>query len=465
MKVFPLNQFTAMWKMLEPYIFLVNPALGPVYGIISHNSLDSSGLPGWITLLVNYKLNQVIKFLTTENKITLLMEYRASRRRSFVPAGGKGLDKVSAVVGGIGEFIERYIGVLAFFYDYSLGKIIYGTALDLERQGYRVLRPENLPLFAPEQYAEPGFPFARWRENTYIGWVRGYTLPRKEEILIPASIVYMAYGAREGEEIIAYPTSGGLSYRASREEAIFHGILELIERDAVNLFWICRCPATRIQIDLDELGFRSPFVHKDNLYLLKMRTDVPGIHVVHSMYFNETDSVFLGGGAADTNLIRAICKACLELKQSAFSSRMLLLGPRREISKEELVDFFDVIPYYSIPKRMRKLKQDVRRLIGEEVAIVDEYVDQPTSLPDMGLEDWVVSLGLEPIIVYEFDLPALGIPHGHLVKVVIPSLTLPGVPRWPFLGHPRYYNAPYEWGIVLRPLRYEQLNLEPLPFP
>lgn len=457
MRVMALNESTQARQFLEPYLDLVNPALGPVYGIIGHNNHDDSGLGGWISLLTSLPLDQIVEFITMTNGLDFPPE-QSPKRKTIVPAGGKGNDLTAAIGGGIGEFVERYLAALAFFYDYAAGKILYASAHELRRKDYRHLGPEDIPLFAPSQYAEPNFPFQPFTASSRIGWVRAATLGG-EEIFVPAALVYMAYKSHKDETIIAYPTSGGLSYRASRQEAILHGIMELIERDAVNLFWISRVPSTRILAGLEELGFQGRFIQPDKLYLLKMTTDAPDVCTIHAMYFDHRRPLFLGGGASDADLLTAVQKACLEVKQTAYSARFVEAS--KNISKEELVDFFYVIPYYSHPKRIGDLEKTINTLVKDHLPLGNGEVPRAARLT---VDYLVRHLGTEPV-VYDFDLAALGVPHGSLTRILIPSLTMPGVPRWPFLGHSRYYSAPHVWGITPRPLHLKDLNLDPLPFP
>lgn len=416
--------------------------------------MDGSGVIGKVSLLVSQPLDEVFDLITPAT-------YREAKRRhlTIVPAGGKGANWGAAIRSGLGEYVERYYASLAFFEDLRHGKILYASPRELRAQGADVLGPERLPLFAADQYKERDFPFVPFTEESWIGWVKAHYLLSGKEVYIPSFLVYMAYRAHSREAIIGYPTSGGLSFRPTRDEAIFHGILELVERDAVNLFWISRIPATRLSLEIHEFPLLSPFLRDAGaLYILALKTDMAP-SVIHCMLFNEHRPIFLGGGSADFDLREAIRKALLELKQTAYSAQFAMARVR---DKSELVDFFLVIPYYSEPHRMKSLREQVERLIaGTWPSQWDNGALSPPATP----EDLARTLGLDPI-VYEFDLTALGWPlPGSLVRIVLPELTLPGVPLWPFLGHPRYYQAPYLWGMTDRPLSYKQLNREPLPFP
>ena len=44
-------------------------------------------------------------------------------------------------------------------------------------QGREALGPDEMPLFAPEQYARLGFQFVPFRPDTLLGWIEGRELP------------------------------------------------------------------------------------------------------------------------------------------------------------------------------------------------------------------------------------------------------------------------------------------------
>ena len=458
MTIIPLNVSSSLRPQLRRFDSLVNPFIGPVYGVFQHCGLDDSGLNGWITTVRAVNSNNISAFLTTANALAFAPPSGRDRRSGFIPAGGKGLAGVSdALLGGIGEFMERYLACLAFFRDFMRGRIIYASAAHWEREGKDHLGPDTIHLFASQQYQLASFPFRPFTQNTVIGWVEGNTLHGKP-VLVPAQLVYMLHHPWEEEEVITYPTSGGLSFRPTRDAAIYHGMLEILERDAVNLFWVSGVPADRTQLELRDLGFRCQYLTEGELLVLSMKTDVPGLNVVHANYFNETVPVFLGGGGADFDCSVAVQKALMEVKQTGSAVRRFEIACET-FTKDELVDFFYIIPYYSDLSRMRDLKRTIHRQLSGEFVASNKPVAAGVTLSDLAER-----VDCEPIIV-DLDAQGLGIETGSLIRVLLPSYTSAGVPKWPFLGHPRFYAAPREWGVRKERLDFAALNQEPLPFP
>ena len=86
---------------------------------------------------------------------------------SPIAGGGKGLRQIDAALGALGEMAERLLGTLHF--RGAAARIRHATYDDLAQAGIPALSPADLPLFAPEQYARPGFPYAPFRRDTLLG--------------------------------------------------------------------------------------------------------------------------------------------------------------------------------------------------------------------------------------------------------------------------------------------------------
>jgi ribosomal protein S12 methylthiotransferase accessory factor len=118
------------------------------------------------------------------------------------------------------------------------------------------LDPRTLGLYAPEQYARPGFPFQPFDAGRVCRWVWGYSLARHEPILIPQAYAY--YGVHRidpDDPLFAFEISNGCALGSCLEEAILYGILEVVERDAFLMTWYARLPAA--PIDLSSARDRS----------------------------------------------------------------------------------------------------------------------------------------------------------------------------------------------------------------
>ncbi len=125
---------------------------------------------------------------------------------------GKGPTDIHAKVSSIMEAIERYSAEM--------------QNEDLITQKYdpeTCLNPESLILPKNSYHDEE------------LEWVKGYSIKNDDEILIPANSVYHPYNSQDVHHIHLSNTNG-LASGNSIEEAIFHGLMEVVERDSWSLF-------------------------------------------------------------------------------------------------------------------------------------------------------------------------------------------------------------------------------------
>ena len=161
------------------------------------------------------------------------------RPSDTVVGSGKGLTAVDAMVGAVGEAIERYSS--ARYREDNL----YRSALnDLHGE---FLDPRRLSLYSDVQYDRPGFPFVRFDPSRPIDWTRGYWLDTGEPVWMPALMTYFVW-AGHGEEFCQI-TSSGLAAGAGLEDAAQRAVLELVERDALMITWLAQRPGRRVQLD------------------------------------------------------------------------------------------------------------------------------------------------------------------------------------------------------------------------
>ncbi len=100
------------------------------------------------------------------------------------------------------------------------------------------LDPRKLGLHSESQYNLPGFPFKPFDPAKKMYWVWGYCLTTNEPILVPEVCAYYGLNYRDGiQNSFVYEISNGCSLGGNLQEAILHGIFEVIERDAFLMAW------------------------------------------------------------------------------------------------------------------------------------------------------------------------------------------------------------------------------------
>lgn len=133
---------------------------------------------------------------------------------------GKGFTAAQAQVSLTMESIERYSSE---FREDDGARLIQGSYRKLKSGGTAVLDPETLIL--PQ--------FSDYRPDDVLHWVSGYDLLRREEILTPACAVYHPF--HRDDKAIIHTHTDGIAAGNTLEEAVFHGLMEVIERDAWSI--------------------------------------------------------------------------------------------------------------------------------------------------------------------------------------------------------------------------------------
>ena len=159
-------------------------------------------------------------------------------------ASGKGETEQEAMLGAIGEAVERYCAG-----QFAPGSLLHGTALEL---GAQCIRPEELVLYSERQQREDNLRYVWPKEDLPISWVRGVELPSGAPVFVPASLTYLHYTGERNREHFTPPTSNGLAAGPDLETAVLSGLRELIERDAFLIAWMNRLPMPRV--DYSSLG-------------------------------------------------------------------------------------------------------------------------------------------------------------------------------------------------------------------
>jgi thiazole/oxazole-forming peptide maturase SagD family component len=97
------------------------------------------------------------------------------------------------------------------------------------------LDPRSFPLYADEQYDEPGFPLQRFDPKRSIEWVWGVDLTAGgAPVLVAADLVFGSRGAAR----LFHANSNGAACHSSLLHAAINAIYETVERDALMVIWL-----------------------------------------------------------------------------------------------------------------------------------------------------------------------------------------------------------------------------------
>ena len=173
--------------------------------------------------------------------IPIFSAIRPSAARGAISIySGKGSTEQRARISAIMESFERCLaerpGLNANIAgDISAPALVESYASAIE--SCNVLDPKALLL------PQPHIP------QSLMEWVGAYDLMNKEEVFVSANAVYHPYDAPGQCQKLFLSNTNGLASGNVLEEAILHGMLEVIERDAISTAQFSRRPWKRNRAD------------------------------------------------------------------------------------------------------------------------------------------------------------------------------------------------------------------------
>jgi ribosomal protein S12 methylthiotransferase accessory factor len=198
-----------------------------------------------VSLVPERYINDTCGFLGRSYSRSMFLPFRARvqgeffRGRQRITWAANSLSFRTSLSVGLCEAFERYAGVVQ-----SSSPAIFGSLAEFRD---RALDPRDCGLYDSEFYnAHPSV--ERFSDKMRIRWVEGYSVTQGRTMLIPAQLVY--YGADiEGEPRFVFSNSNGCATGVSVDEAIFFGILEVIERDGVMMSWLARHSPAQVSLE------------------------------------------------------------------------------------------------------------------------------------------------------------------------------------------------------------------------
>jgi ribosomal protein S12 methylthiotransferase accessory factor len=370
------------------------------------------------------------------------------------------------------EGLERYCGLE------PRGKrsVVYDCYHNLKDQA---LNPQLVGVHEEEQYQRPGFPFEKFDPARPMNWVWGYSFLQERPILVPELLAYYSLGC--GSRGFVYETSNGCALGGSLEEAIFYGIMEVVERDSFLMTWYAKLSLPRLDpysAEDEELVLmidRMRAVAGYDLYLYNstMEHGIPSI-VTLAKNRKQKGLNLISAAGAHLDPVRAVKTAVHEL-----AGMMLTLDEKFEANQEEYVrmlhdsslvqqmdDHGMVYGLRQAEERLNFLLNNNRpiKTFNEEFKWKEVHADLTNDLQDILQALRNVNLN---VIVIDQTTPEIKRNGLHCVKVLIPGM-LPmtfGHHLKRVSGLERVLRVPMELGYTKEPLTREKLNPLPHPFP
>jgi ribosomal protein S12 methylthiotransferase accessory factor len=319
------------------------------------------------------------------------------------------------------------------------------------------VHPSRLLHFSARQYEareawnaqHSGFAWVpeRFADERPIDWTAAWSLTAERPVLLPTAYCYYNAPLEPGHAFCA-ADSNGCAAGSTLGEAVLQGFLELVERDAVAIWWYNRLTVAGLDLDSveDPLLDRTREAYADRnreLWVLDVTSDlgVPTF-VAASRRHNHREEIVQGYGAHFDPKI-ALWRAITEMSQ--------MLAHLGDTDLDMLEDP-DLGAWYGTAR----LAQHPCLAPGPARANAWTPRHERERSLERELERCVAlmrSHGLE-LLVLDQTRPDVDL---RVVKVVVPGLRH----FWPRFAAGRLYDVPVAMGRLPQPLREEQLN--PIP--
>ncbi|MEL7217764.1 MAG: TOMM precursor leader peptide-binding protein, partial [Pseudomonadota bacterium] len=143
------------------------------------------------------------------------------------------------------ESLERFCGLLPR----NRAASVRGSYSGLSEAGEPVVDPRDFLLSEENQHSEPGYRLPPYSPDLECDWLWAYSFKHDGPVLVPQQFCFYSGGLTPRDERYVIETSNGCALGGAYEEAIFHGLLELIERDAYMTRWHVKGSPQRIELN------------------------------------------------------------------------------------------------------------------------------------------------------------------------------------------------------------------------
>jgi ribosomal protein S12 methylthiotransferase accessory factor len=384
--------------------------------------------------------------------------------------GGKGWSARQALGSCLGEAAERFAASM-FGWGRADAVMTLGEAIST---GATTLSLTDLNLFSPEQWRGVRFPYRPLTHDSQLTWFAGRSVLDDQPVLVPSQLCCLLSPLAPAEDLFIYSTSVGTAAGSSRDDAAVGGLLEVIERDAMNLRWFSGVRGANVPIKGDFVTFLRAQGWRVGAEVLW--TDVDGVSVVFAFAAHESaeELGWVCGSAGGLTFDEALSGAIRELAQSwaaVETIRSMAHGSEQDRVRFRSLHVESPDDVESVHETFAYHGRSARR-----AALVTEFFDphpvplpaQPTRGPVGNRLEEVKSIlernGLGAIVVDLTPRRNEGSPSLTVVKCLIPGLTYPSIGRHCALGH-RRFEAVSRLREAMPPERWAERYGPPVPFP
>ncbi|MEH1097966.1 TOMM precursor leader peptide-binding protein [Micromonospora sp. CPCC 205561] len=428
-------------RMLDDYRHLVSP----VSGVVKEITRDARG-PAFLN---SFRSGPNLAMTTRRNAEQMRFALRAEN-------GGKGVTPLHAEVSALCEAVERHS---AYFHGDEA--CVTGSYTELAESA---VHPDECLLFDRRQYADRSrwnascSPFqyvcAPFDETAVTSWTPVWSLTHERHRLLPTSMLYFNVPEERGGLSLCADSNGNAA-GSSLEDALLQGLLELVERDSVALWWYNRTRAPGVDLD----SFADPWIDelrevyaglRREVWVLDVSSDVgiPAMAALSRRTDKRCEDIMFGFGA-HLDPRAALLRALTEMNQ--------LLPTVAEVgddggygwSDPDAVRWWRTATWAGDAYLRPDPTVPPRRLVDYRHTPADDLLDDVRSV-----QRRLEGVGLE-VLVLDQTRPDVGLP---VVKAIVPGMR----GFWARFAPGRLFDVPVRLGRLDRPTRYEDLNPIPL---
>ncbi|KAF3884120.1 MULTISPECIES: TOMM precursor leader peptide-binding protein [Nostocales] len=375
----------------------------------------------------------------------------AVRPKSF----GKGKTAAQAKMSALGEAIERYSGT--YTGDELRVKATYAELGELAIHPYKCMQ-YSITQYRDRQVWNQQHHINQWipepfDENREIEWTPIWSLTHQKFNYLPTAYCYYGYPLPDDYNF-CYADTNGTAAGICQEEAILQGFLELVERDAVAIWWYNRLHRPLVDID----SFEDSYLRNLKTYytsiqrefwVLDLTTDlnIPTFAAISRRLNQQSEDILFGFGThLDPKL--ALLRAVTEMNQMVFLSGGANPNVPTKFSRQDIQTWCRTATIENQSYLAPNSNLSVKVQGNYAPYTGDDLRDDIQTCIDVAIKH-----GLE-VLVLDQTRPDIGI---CVAKVVVPGLRH----FWAQFGLGRLYDVPVKLGWMQEALTENELN--PIP--
>lgn len=320
--------------------------------------------------------------------------------------GGKGITKEHAKASAMMEGFERYSAERQ-----SADKTVIATADEISEKG-NYIDPKSLNL--PQKFEKMDL------NDVNLEWSMSHDLITGDDYYVATNAVFHPYICDASAESLFKSNTNGLASGNILEEAILHGIFEVIERDAWSIFEMTHKNYSQIDIESIESELICEVIEKFESEGIKIKLmDLTADINIPTIAASADDTVTRDAGLLTLGIGThldpevAILRALTEVAQSRATQ---INGAREDTVR---ADFAREAGY----ERMKRINRYYFRQEDDQISLSEIENRSTTSITkDLKIvKDELIANDIKHILYYDLTRPEIDV---SVVRVIIPEMEL-----------------------------------------